>query len=47
MSRFLVAAASDRRYFVRQAMTTLKTLASFAYFDDPQVRARFEQAPRP
>ena len=46
-ARFLVAAASDRRYFVRQAMTTLKTLASFAYFDDPQVRARFEQAPRP
>ena len=40
-ARFLTATASDPRYLVRQALTTLKTLACFAYFDDPQVRARF------
>lgn len=45
--RFLEAAATDRRYFVRQAFVTLKTLACFAYFDDPDVRARFEGAGAP
>ncbi len=40
--RFLAAAYADRRYFVRQSLTTLKMLAGFAYFDDPRVRARFE-----
>ncbi|MCE9576067.1 MAG: hypothetical protein K8W52_23145 [Deltaproteobacteria bacterium] len=45
--RFLTAAASDQRYFVRQAMTTLKTLACFAYFDDPTVRARFAPGSAP
>lgn len=43
-ARFLAQAASDRRYFVRQSLVTLKTLACFAYFDDPRVRARFEGA---
>ena len=42
--RTLVA---DRRYFGRQAFVTLKTLACFAYFDDPDVRARFEGAGAP
>lgn len=41
---FLEAAARDRRYAVRQAVVTLKTLACLAYFDDPRVRARFEGA---
>ncbi len=40
--RFLAEAASDERYFVRQAFVTLKTLACFAYFDDARVRARYE-----
>ncbi len=40
--RFLAAASGDRRYFVRQALVTLKTLACFAYYDDPIVRARAE-----
>ncbi len=40
-ARFVTAAAGDRRYFVRQAVVTLKTLACFAYFDDAQVRGRF------
>ena len=43
--RFLAVAAADRRYFVRQALVTLKTLACFAYFEEPDVRARFDQAP--
>jgi hypothetical protein len=38
--RFVVAAANHPRYFVRQSMATLKTLACLAYFDDPQVRQR-------
>ncbi|MGZ3453132.1 MAG: hypothetical protein ACXWUG_18675 [Polyangiales bacterium] len=38
-ARFLERAASDRRYFVRQAVVTLKTLACFAYYDDPKVRS--------
>lgn len=38
--RFLASIDGDRRYFVRQALTTLKTLACFAHFDDPNVRAR-------
>lgn len=40
-ARFVAAVARDSRYFVRQAVTTLKTLACLAYFDDPAVRARF------
>ena len=36
---FIAAAADDPRYVVRQAMTTLKTLACMAYFDDAAVRA--------
>jgi hypothetical protein len=43
--RFLAKAAGDRRYFVRQSLVTLKTLACFAYFDDPKVRAHFDDAP--
>ncbi|MBI2393327.1 MAG: hypothetical protein HYV09_27335 [Deltaproteobacteria bacterium] len=45
--RFLAQAASSRRMFVRQALVTLKTLACFAYFDDPAVRARHDEASRP
>ncbi len=45
--RFLAAASRDARYFVRQAFTTFKTLACFAYFDDPTVRARFDSATLP
>lgn len=45
--RFLAQAATDRRLFVRQALTTLKTLACFAYFDDPAVRQRLDDAPLP
>lgn len=41
-ARFLAAIADDRRYFVRQALTTFKMLASFAYFEDPAVRAEFD-----
>jgi hypothetical protein len=44
-ARFLTKVASDPRYFVRQSLVTLKTLACFAYFDDPKVRARFDDAP--
>ncbi|MBI4952654.1 MAG: hypothetical protein HY908_11520 [Myxococcales bacterium] len=44
-ARFLAAAAHSRRYFVRQAVVTLKMLACFAYFDDPRVRAPFEAVP--
>jgi len=40
--RFLALTAKDERYFVRQALVTLKTLACFAYFDDAAVRARYE-----
>jgi hypothetical protein len=40
--RFLAVAAADRRYFVRQALVTLKTLACFAYFEAPDVRAHFD-----
>lgn len=43
-ARFLAKIADDRRYFVRQSLVTLKTLACFAYFDDPRVRARFDDA---
>lgn len=42
---FLIAIVDDRRTFVRQAVATLKTLACFAYFDDPTVRARFDTSP--
>lgn len=41
-ARFLESIDGDRRYFVRQSLTTLKMLACFAYFDDPRVRARYE-----
>ena len=44
---FLDAAATDKRSFVRQAVTTLKTLACLAYFDDATVRARFAGAGAP
>lgn len=40
-ARFLGQIDGDRRYFVRQSLVTLKTLACFAYFDDPRVRARY------
>lgn len=40
--RVLAEAARSRVYFVRQAVATLKTLACFAYFEDPAVRSRFE-----
>ncbi len=45
--RFLAAVEKDPRYFVRQSMTTLKTLACFAYFDDPKVRERFDGTAAP
>ena len=38
----LAVAAADRRYFVRQALVTLKTLACFAYFEQPDARAHFD-----
>ena len=34
------ALAKDRRYAVRQMISTLKILACFAYYEDPSVRAR-------
>jgi hypothetical protein len=40
-ARFLEQAARHPRPFVRQAVITLKTLACFAYFDDPSVRSHF------
>jgi hypothetical protein len=43
-ARFLEQAARHPVPFVRQAVLTLKTLACFAYFDDPAVRSRFEGA---
>lgn len=46
-TRFLAAIEKDPRYFVRQSVTTLKTLACFAYFDDPRVRMRFDATPAP
>jgi hypothetical protein len=39
--RFLASIEKSPRYFVRQSVTTLKTLACFAYFEDPKVRAAF------
>lgn len=45
--RFLRAASESPRYFVRQSFVTLKTLACFAYFDDPRVRAPFDAVPPP
>ena len=39
--RFLTSIEKSPRYFVRQSLTTMKTLACFAYFEDPVVRARF------
>jgi hypothetical protein len=41
-SRFLDIAANDERYFVRQALTTLKMLACFAYFESPAARDHFK-----
>lgn len=46
-ARFLAEAAGSRRYFVRQSVTTLKTLACFAYFHDEAVRARFDERAAP
>lgn len=43
--RFLETAARDRRYFVRQSVSTLKMLACFAYFEDERVRARHQGRP--
>lgn len=40
--RAIEALDRDPRYGVRQAMAALKMLACFAYFDAPEVRARFE-----
>lgn len=37
--RCIEAMASDRRYVVRQMLSTLKILACFAYYEDPRVRA--------
>jgi len=45
--RFLDTAARSSSYFVRQSVVTLKTLACFAYFDDPRVRAGFDAVPPP
>lgn len=45
--RFLAAASRSSSYFVRQSLVTLKTLACFAYFDDPRARERFDAAPAP
>ncbi len=45
--RFLQHASKSRAYFVRQSLVTLKTLACFAYFDDPRVRARYDATPPP
>ena len=44
--RFLEGVARDERYFVRQSLVTLKTLACLAYFDDAGVRGHFESPPR-
>ena len=46
-ARFLAKASDHPGYFVRQALVTLKTLACFAYFDDPRVRANYDAAPIP
>jgi hypothetical protein len=46
-ARFLSGIEHDRRYFVRQSLVTLKTLACFAYFDDPSVRGRYDTSPLP
>lgn len=43
-ARFLDVASADERYFVRQALTTLKMLACFAYFEEPAARDRFAGA---
>ena len=42
---FIESAARDSRYTVRQSVVMLKTLGCLAYFDDPQVRARFPGGP--
>lgn len=42
-ARFLAEAERSRRYFVRQSVTTMKTLACFAYFHDDAVRARYDE----
>lgn len=43
--RLLRRAARHRSYVLRQAVLALKVVASFAYFEDERVRARFESAP--
>jgi hypothetical protein len=45
--RFLCAASRNTNYFVRQSLVAIKTLACFAYFDDPRARERFDAAPPP
>lgn len=40
---FVAQLADDPRYLVRQLVAALKTLACFAYFDAPAVRARLER----
>lgn len=42
---FLAGAATSPRAFVRQSVAALKTLACFAYFEDPGVRSRFDIPP--
>ncbi|MBK8257208.1 MAG: hypothetical protein IPK82_31610 [Polyangiaceae bacterium] len=41
---FLVQIDGDRRVFVKQALTTLKTLACFAYFETPETRTFYSSA---
>lgn len=36
--RCIAAMAADRRYVIRQMLSTLKILACFAYYEDPRVR---------
>ena len=46
-TRFLESLETDASYATRQMLTTMKMLASFAYFDDPSVRAHFRPAEMP
>lgn len=45
--RFLEQAAASRLYLVRQLVVTLRSVAMFAYFRDPAVRASIDAAYRP
>lgn len=46
-TRFLESLADDSGYATRQMLTTMKMLASFAYFDDARVRARYRPEAMP